>query len=104
MSNLPVTLAVLEAKAAENAAELGEAGFKASMGFVQKWAQRHRLPSVALWGRGRSAIDAARLGEERMAEIRREPAKHESEHIYNMNETGLQFHFLPHGAGFKTPL
>jgi len=96
--DLPVTLAVLEAKAAEIAAELGVTGFKASTGFVQKWAQRHSLRNVALWGQGGSAIEAARQGEERMAEIRRELAKYDPDHIYNMDETGLQFRCLPNRA------
>lgn len=97
-SDLPVTLAVLEKKAAEIAAELGLAEFKASVGFIQKWAQRHHLRNVALWGQGGSAIDAAKRGEERMSEIRAELANYDPRNIYNMDETGLQYRCLPNRA------
>lgn len=48
----PVTLAGLGAKAGEIADEPGVTGFMTSMGLIQKWAQRHKLGNVALWGQG----------------------------------------------------
>ncbi|KAK1862528.1 hypothetical protein I4F81_005096 [Pyropia yezoensis] len=97
-SELPVTLAVRENKAAEIAAELRLAEFKASVGFIQKWAQRHHLRNVALWGQVRSAIDASKRGEERLSEIRAELANNDPKNIYNMDETGLQYRCLPNRA------
>eukprot|EP00168_Porphyra_purpurea_P018752 TRINITY_DN7135_c0_g1_i1.p1 TRINITY_DN7135_c0_g1~~TRINITY_DN7135_c0_g1_i1.p1 ORF type:complete len:534 (-),score=5.13 TRINITY_DN7135_c0_g1_i1:258-1859(-) len=94
-ADLPVTMAVLETRARDIAADLGVQGFAGSPGFIQRWASRHRLKSVKLWGQAGSAEEAVRLGERRMAEIREELAAYDPEHIYNMDETGLQYRCLP---------
>jgi len=90
-----MTMAVLETRAREIATELGVKGFFGSPGFIQRWASRHRLKSVKLWGQAGSAAEAVRLGERRMAEIRADLATYDPEHIYNMEETGLQYRYLP---------
>jgi len=94
-ADLPMTMAVLETRAREIATELGVEGFFGSPEFIQPWASRHRLRSVKLWGQAGSAAESGRLGEWRMAEIRAELATYDPEHIYNMDETGLQYRCLP---------
>jgi len=92
---LPMTMAVLETRAREIATDLGVEGFVGSPGFIQRWASRHRLKSVKLWGQAGSAAEAVRKGERRMAEIRSDLADYDPENIYNMDETGLQYRCLP---------
>jgi len=94
-AELPMTMAVLETRAREIATELGVDGFVGSPGFIQRWASRHRLNSVKLWGQAGSAAEAVRQRERRMAEIRSELATYDPENIYNMDETGLQYQCLP---------
>jgi len=53
--SVPQTMAVLRARAEEIAAHLGVANFSASAGFIRRWAKRHNLVNVSLWGAGGSA-------------------------------------------------
>jgi len=94
-AELPMTMAVLETRAREIATDLGVEGFVGSPGFIQRWAFRHRLKSVKLWGQSGSAAKAVRKGERRMAEIGSDLADYDPENIYNMDETGLQYRCLP---------
>jgi len=94
-ADLPMTMAVLETRALDIAADLGIEGFLGSPGFIQRWAARHQLKSVKLWGQAGSAAAAVCQGEQRMSQIRAELATYDPEHIYNMDETGLQYRCLP---------
>lgn len=73
---------MLEAKAPDSAAELAVTEFKAFARFVQNSAQKHCLRNVALWRQHGLAINADRKGEEGLAEIRRELAKYDLDHIF----------------------
>lgn len=90
-SHLPMTMVVLETRAREVAAERGVQEFFGSPGFIQRWASRHRLKSVKLWGQAGSAAEAVRSGEQRLAESRAEVVGYAPENIYVMDETGLQY-------------
>jgi len=96
--SVPPTMAVLRQRAEEIAANLGVTGFSASAGFVRRWAERHNLVNISLWGTGASAAADVESSQQRMAEIRTQLEAYDPEQIYNMNETGLYFRFLPNRA------
>jgi len=52
--SVPITMTVLRQRAEEFAASLGVTGFSASAGFVLRWAKRHNLVNISLWGTGGS--------------------------------------------------
>jgi len=94
-AELPMTMVLLETREREIVTELGVEGFVGSPGFIQRWASRHRLKSVKLWGQAGSAAEAVRQGERRMAKIRSELSTYDPENSYNMDETDLQYWCLP---------
>jgi len=89
-AELPMTIAVLEARARKISTYLGIEGFVGSPGFIQRWASRPRLNSVKPWGQAGSAAEAVRKGERRIAEIWSNLADCDPENLYNIDETGLQ--------------
>jgi len=96
--SVPLTMAVLRQRAEEIAANLGVTGFSASAGFVRRWAERHNLVNISLWGTGASAAADVESSQQRMAEIRTQLEAYDPEQIYNMDETGLYFRCLPNRA------
>ena len=96
--SVPLTMAVLRQRAEEIAANLGVTGFSASAGFVRRWAKRHNLVNISLWGTGGSAAADVEASRQRMEEIRVQLEAFDPEQIYNMDETGLYFRCLPNRA------
>jgi len=90
---VPLSLAILRQKALQVAEHLGITDFAASNGFIQRWAPRHGLVSLALHGSGASAnVEEA---DERMAAIRQQFEGVDVEPTYNVDETGLLYRGLP---------
>jgi len=84
---------MLQEKARRLADELREPNFKALWSWVQRWTQRHNLTSVVLHGAGGSVnLEEA---EEWMATIQGLLQDFEPENIFNMDETGLFYRWLP---------
>jgi len=91
-------MAVLRQRAEEIAANLGVTGFSASAGFVRRWAKRHTLVNISLWGTGGSAAADVEALRQQMEEICSQLEAFNPEQIYNMDETGLYFRCLPNRA------
>jgi len=96
--SVPLTMAVLRQRAEEIAANLGVTGFSASAGFVRRWAKRHTLVNISLWGTGGSAAADVEALRQQMEEICSQLEAFNPEQIYNMDETGLYFRCLPNRA------
>lgn len=94
--HLPISVALLQARARRIAAELGVNGLKGSPHFIQNWAARYRLYNVARWGQGRSANVAGAAAF--VAEIRTELEAYPLDRIYNMDETGPFYRRIPNQA------
>jgi len=96
--SVPLTMEVLRQRAEEIAASLGVIGFSASAGFVRRWAKRHNLVNISLWGTGGSAAADVEASRQRMEEIRVQLEAFDTEQVYSMDETGLYFRCLPNRA------
>jgi len=96
--SVPLTMAVLRQRAEEIAANLGVIGFSASAGFVRRWAKRHNLVNISLWGTGASAAAAVEALRQRMEEIRVQLEAFDTEQVYSMDETGIYFLCFPNRA------
>jgi len=92
------TMAVLQQRAREIGQRLGVYGFSASPGFVRRWATRHNLVNISLWGADGSAVTNEAATQQRMAGVRVDLSAYEPDQIYNMDETGLFFRCLPNRA------
>jgi len=59
-AELPMTMSVLEKRAREIAAERGVKGSLGSPAFIQRWASRHHIKRLKLWGQAGSVAEAVR--------------------------------------------
>jgi len=95
---VPLNMAVLQQRARKIGERLGVSGFSASSGFVRRWATRHNLVNISLWGAGGSAATNEAATQQRKEEIRADLSAYEPDQVYNMDETGLFFRCLPNCA------
>lgn len=91
---VPVTVELLKGRAKEIAEEMGLTDFRASTGFVCRWAKRHHVRSIALVGAAASADRSGTVAE--MDALRQVLRGVEPRLIYNMDETGLFYRCLPY--------
>lgn len=90
---VPLSLAILRAKALQIAASIGVTNFSGSNGFIRNWARRQEWISVALQECGAFAnVEEAAA---RMAKTRRQLKGIDPDLIYNVDETGLLYRCLP---------
>jgi len=95
---IPLTMAILQQRAREIGERLGVSGSSASPGLVWRWATRHNLVNISLWGAGGSAATNEAATKQRMAYIRTDLSAYEPDQIYIMDETGLFFQCLSNRA------
>ena len=94
LQRLPVTKSQIQAMALKAARDNGNAQFKASNGWVEKFLRRARIQrSCELHGKGGTQIPVGT--QERMEEIRSTLAKYDLKNIYNMDESGLFYRMGP---------
>jgi len=95
---IQLTMEILQQRAREIGERLAVSGSSASPGHVRRWATRHNLVNISLWGAGGSAATNEAATKQRMAYIRADLSAYEPDQIYNMDETGLFFRSLSNRA------
>jgi len=67
---IPLTMAILQQRAREIGERLGVSGSSASPGLVRRWATRHNLVNISLWGAGGSEATNEAVNKQQMEYIR----------------------------------
>eukprot|EP00300_Choanocystis_sp_HF-7_P003298 c12520_g1_i1.p1 GENE.c12520_g1_i1~~c12520_g1_i1.p1 ORF type:complete len:547 (+),score=89.49 c12520_g1_i1:163-1641(+) len=93
LTKVGVSMSMIMQKANDLASELGVTNFKANTGWFDRFRKRFNLKSITLHGEG-GDVDMNSINA-KMQELRQSLAIFDADHVFNMDETGLNFRSLP---------
>ncbi|XP_062567409.1 tigger transposable element-derived protein 4-like [Saccostrea cucullata] len=93
--NIPVSGPLLMAKSEEFATQLGDTEFKYSMGWLDRFKERHAITFKRVCGESNSVNEKSTAMTEWSSNLKTLLDKYNPSDIYNADETGLFFRLLP---------
>ena len=93
--NLPVSGPMLVTKAEEFAKRLNHPDFKCSIGWLDRFKERHNITFKKICGEAKSVDDKSEEMNEWLTELQGIMTEYSPDNIFNADETGLFFKLLP---------